>query len=165
MLSRFLTDKGIPEEFLKSNYFTLRPQLVQLYQEDPTFGQDSKKRWIESRRRWHVTTRSWSTRLIEPICPNIHSKKWREHLAYNHLSEGSRLQRTTGHHQAALSDHSRCHNRNSQVAAAERNVHSNTRVQVHQRPTFYARSARQNDQRPGFCSISLEKWQPFLSKS
>ena len=24
---------------------------------------------------------------------------------------------------------------------------------------------RQNDQRPGFRSISLEKWQPFLSKS
>ena len=37
VLNRFLTDKGIPEEFLKSNYFTLRPQLVQLYQEDPTF--------------------------------------------------------------------------------------------------------------------------------
>ena len=35
--NRFLTDKGIPEGFLKSNYFTLRPQLVQLYQEDPTF--------------------------------------------------------------------------------------------------------------------------------
>ena len=33
VLNRFLTDKGIPEEFLKSNYFTLRPQLVQLYQE------------------------------------------------------------------------------------------------------------------------------------
>ena len=37
VLNRFLTDKGIPEGFLKSNYFTLRPQLVQLYQEDPTF--------------------------------------------------------------------------------------------------------------------------------
>ena len=37
VLDRFLTDKGIPEEFLKSNYFTLRPQLVQLYQEDQTF--------------------------------------------------------------------------------------------------------------------------------
>ena len=35
---RFLTDKGIPEEFLKSNYFTLRPQLLQVYQEDPGFG-------------------------------------------------------------------------------------------------------------------------------
>ena len=37
VLSCFLTDKGIPEEFLKSRYFTLRPRLVQLYQEDPTF--------------------------------------------------------------------------------------------------------------------------------
>ena len=36
VLNRFLTDK-LPEGFLKSNYFTLRPQLVQLYQEDPTF--------------------------------------------------------------------------------------------------------------------------------
>ena len=35
---RFLADKGIPEEFLKSNYFTLRPQLLQVYQEDPGFG-------------------------------------------------------------------------------------------------------------------------------
>ena len=35
---RFLTHKGIPEEFLKSNYFTLRPQLLQVYQEDPGFG-------------------------------------------------------------------------------------------------------------------------------
>ena len=34
----FLADKGIPEEFLKSNYFTLRPQLLQVYQEDPGFG-------------------------------------------------------------------------------------------------------------------------------
>ena len=37
VLSRFLTDKGMPEEFLKSRYFTRRPQLVQLYQEEPTF--------------------------------------------------------------------------------------------------------------------------------
>ena len=37
VLNRFLTDKGIPEEFLKSTYFTLRPQLLQLYQEDPAF--------------------------------------------------------------------------------------------------------------------------------
>ena len=37
VLSRFLTNKGIPQEFLKSRYFTLRLQLVQLYQEDPTF--------------------------------------------------------------------------------------------------------------------------------
>ena len=35
---RFLADKGIPEEFLKSSYFTLRPQLLQVYQEDPGFG-------------------------------------------------------------------------------------------------------------------------------
>ena len=34
---RFLADKGIPEEFLKSNYFTLRPQLLQVYQEDLGF--------------------------------------------------------------------------------------------------------------------------------
>ena len=31
---RFLADKGIPEEFMKSNYLTLRPQLLQVYQED-----------------------------------------------------------------------------------------------------------------------------------
>ena len=31
VLSRSLTDKGTAEEFLKSNYFTLRPLLVQLY--------------------------------------------------------------------------------------------------------------------------------------
>ena len=39
VLSRFLTDEGIriPEKFLKSRFFTLRPQLVQLYQKDPTF--------------------------------------------------------------------------------------------------------------------------------
>lgn len=34
MLHRFLADKGIPEQFLKSNYFTLRPHLLQVYQED-----------------------------------------------------------------------------------------------------------------------------------
>ena len=51
VLNRFLTDKGIPEEFLKSNYFTLRPQLVQLYQEDPTFRARLEEAWIESRRR------------------------------------------------------------------------------------------------------------------
>ena len=37
VLSRFLTDEGIPKKFLKSRFFTLRPQLVQLYSEDPTF--------------------------------------------------------------------------------------------------------------------------------
>ena len=32
--SRFLDDRRIPDLFLKSNYFTLRPQLLQVYQED-----------------------------------------------------------------------------------------------------------------------------------
>ena len=35
VFNRILTDKGIPEQFLKSAYFTLRPQLLQLFQEDP----------------------------------------------------------------------------------------------------------------------------------
>ena len=35
-LDRFLAQKNIPSLFLKSNYFTLRPQLYQAYQEDPT---------------------------------------------------------------------------------------------------------------------------------
>ena len=36
VLSRILADKGIPDQFLKSNYFTLRPQMLQLFQEDPS---------------------------------------------------------------------------------------------------------------------------------
>lgn len=36
--NRFLATNEIPEEFLKSNYFTLRPQLLQVYQEDPGLG-------------------------------------------------------------------------------------------------------------------------------
>ena len=33
--SRFLDDHRIPDVFLKSNYFTLRPHMLQAYQEDP----------------------------------------------------------------------------------------------------------------------------------
>ena len=96
VLNHFLTDKGIPEGFLKSNYFTLRPQLVQLYQEDPTF----RTRLEEALDRVEEeVTRDYKmlvneTNRIEPTCPNIHSKKWHAHLEYNHRSEGSRLQRT-----------------------------------------------------------------------
>ena len=35
-LDQFLTEKKIPALFLQSNYFTLRAQLQQAYQEDPT---------------------------------------------------------------------------------------------------------------------------------
>ena len=33
---RFLSEKGIPELFLKSSFFTLRPQLLQLFNEHPS---------------------------------------------------------------------------------------------------------------------------------
>ena len=35
LFHRFTVEKGIPESFLHSNYFTMRPQLLQLFQENP----------------------------------------------------------------------------------------------------------------------------------
>ena len=80
---RFLVDKGIPEEFLKSNYITLRPQLLQVYQRQPELQrrhrtgtgwcgrsdcsrlQDAGERdqsnllvWVSFRRCWAI---SWHT--------------------------------------------------------------------------------------------------------
>lgn len=34
VFNRFLVDQDVPELFLKSNYFTLRPQMLQVYQDD-----------------------------------------------------------------------------------------------------------------------------------
>ena len=165
VLSHSLTDKGIPEEFLKSRYFTLRPQLVQLYQEDPTFRarlEEALDRVEEEVARDYKmlvneTNRTYLSRYpFEEVAPALGIQS-----SVGGFSASKNKLDTIKQH----SDHSRCHTEIHRVAAAERNVHSNTRVQVHQRPTFYARSARQNDQRPGVCSIGPEKRQPLLSKS
>ena len=129
VLNRFLTDKGIPEEFLKSNYFTLRPQLVQLYQEDPTFRarlEEALDRVEEEVVRDYkmLVNETNRTYLSKYPFEEVAASTWHTIICQRVLG----FKEQTGHHQAALSDHSRCHTEIHRVAAAERNVHSNTRV-------------------------------------
>ena len=129
VLNRFLTDKGIPEGFLKSNYFTLRPQLVQLYQEDPTF----RTRLEEALDRVEEEVARDYKMLVNETNRTYLSKYPFEEVAralgiqpsVRGFSASKNKLDTIKQH---LSDHSRCHTEIHRVAAAERNVHSNTRV-------------------------------------
>ena len=121
VLNRFLNDKGIREEFLKSNYFTLRPQLVQLYQEDPIFWTRLKEaldRVEEEVARDHKMLVSKTDRTYLSKYP---FEEVARTLGIQPSVRGFSASKNKLDTQAGLSDHSRCHTEIHTVAAAERN--------------------------------------------
>ena len=105
VLNRFLTDKGIPEEFLKSTYFTLGPQLVQLYQEVPTFRtrlEEALDRVGEEVVRDYkmLVNETNRTNLSQYTIRRSGARTWDTTIGQRVLG----FKEQTGHHQAALSD-------------------------------------------------------------
>ena len=87
-----MTDKGIPEEFLKSNYFMLRPQLLQVYQEDHlNFRARIEQALGGVEDQIARDYKMLVNEINRTSCPGILSKMWRRQLGFSRRSEVSRL--------------------------------------------------------------------------